>query len=87
MERESLGTPVIKGNIWWKRTFLPMVTIVVLHHKHMKLFKPFTPHIIAWFVRKGFNQSSSRANEQKPRLQCLVSAMPKPVMPSGHQEL
>jgi len=36
---------VIKGNVWWKRTFLPMVTIVVLHHKHMELFKPFTPSV------------------------------------------
>jgi len=25
---------VTKGNVWWKRTFLPMVTIVVLHHKY-----------------------------------------------------
>jgi len=31
---------VIKGNVWWKRTFLPMITIAMLHHKHMKLFKP-----------------------------------------------
>jgi len=29
---------VIKGKVWWKRTFLPMATIVVLHHQHMKLF-------------------------------------------------
>jgi len=41
---------VIKGNIWWKHTFLPMVTIVVLHHKHMKLFKPFAPHVTEWSV-------------------------------------
>jgi len=74
---------VIKGNVWRKRTFLPMVTIVVLHHKHMKLSKPFSPHVIAWSVRKGFNQSICRTNEQKTRLQCLASAMPKPVMPSG----
>ena len=76
---------VIKGNVWWKRTFIPMVTVVVLHHKHMKLFKPFTqrPHVIAWSVRKGFNQSIRRTKEQKTRLQCLASAMPKPVMPSG----
>jgi len=74
---------VIKGNVWWKRTFLPMVTIVVLHHKHMKLFKPFTPHVIAWSVRKGFDQSIRRTKEQKMRLQCLASAMPKPVMPLG----
>jgi len=47
---------VIKGNVWWKRTF-PMATIAVLHHKHMKLFKPFTPHVIARSVRKSFNQS------------------------------
>jgi len=72
---------VIKGNVWWKRTFLPMATIVVLHHKHMKLFKPFTPHVIAWSVRKGFNQSIRITKEQKTRLQCLASAMPKPVMP------
>jgi len=76
---------VIKGNMRWKRTFLPMVTIVVLHHKHMKLFKPFTPHVIVWSVRKCFNQSICRTKEQKPRLQCLASAIPKPVMPSGHQ--
>jgi len=38
---------VIKGNVWWKRTFLPMVTIVVLHLRHMKLFKPFTSYVIA----------------------------------------
>ena len=74
---------VIKGNVWWKRTFLPMATIVVLQHKHMKLFTPFTPHVIAWSVRKGFNQSIRRTKEQKTRLQCLAWAMPKPVMPSG----
>jgi len=44
---------VIKGNVWWKCTFLPMVTIVVLHHKHMKLFKPFTSHVIARSVTKA----------------------------------
>jgi len=26
----------------------------------MKLFKPFTPHVIAWSVRKYFNQSIRR---------------------------
>jgi len=67
---------VIKGNVWWKSTFLPMVTIV-------KVFKPFTSHVIGWSVRKGFNQSIRRTKEQKTRLQCLASAMPKPVMPSG----
>jgi len=30
---------VKKGNVWCKRTSLPVVTIVVLHHQHMKLFK------------------------------------------------
>jgi len=73
---------VIKGNVWWKPTFLPMVTIAVLHHKHMKLFTPFTPHVIGWSVRKGFNQSIRRTKEQKTRSQGLASAMPKPVMPS-----
>jgi len=43
---------------------------VVLHHKHMKLFKPFTPHVIAWSVRKDFDQSICRTEEQKTRLQC-----------------
>jgi len=63
---------VIKGNMWWKRTFLPVVTIVVLHHKHMKPFKIFTPHVIAWSVRKGFIQSIRKTKEQKTRLQCLA---------------
>jgi len=74
---------VLKGNVLWKRTFIPMVSIVVLHHKHMKLVKPFTPHVIAWSVRKGFNQSICRTKERKTRLQCLSGAMPKPVMTSG----
>ena len=56
---------VIKGNVWWKRTFLPVVTIVVP-------FKPFTPHVIAWSVRKGFNQSIRKTKKQKTRLQCLA---------------
>ena len=60
-----------------------MVAIAVLHHKQMKLFTPFTPHVIAWSVRKGFYQSIRRTKEQKTRLQCLASAMPKPVIPSG----
>ena len=55
---------VIKGNLWWKRTFLPMVTIAVLHHKHMKLFTPFTAHVIAWSVRKVL---ISRFVERKSR--------------------
>ena len=73
---------VIKGNVWWFSSDA-LATIVVLHHKHMKLFKPFTPHVIAWSVRKGFNQSIRRTKEQKTRLQCLAGTMPKPVMPSG----
>jgi len=59
-----------------------MVTIIVLHHKHMKLFKPFTPHVIAWSDRKGFNQSIRRTKEQQTRLQRLAWAIPKSVMPS-----
>ena len=50
---------VIKGYVWWRRTFLPMVTIVVLHHKRMKLFKPFTPHVIAWSIRNGLKSVDS----------------------------
>ena len=65
---------VTKCNLWWKRTFLPMVTIIVLHHKHTKLLKPFTQHVIAWPVRKGFNQSVRRTKEQKTRLQSWASA-------------
>jgi len=60
-----------------------MVIIAVLHRKRMNLFKPFAPHVIAWSVRKGFNQSIRRTKEQKTRLQCLASAMLKLVMPSG----
>jgi len=41
-----------------------LATIVVLHYKHMKLFKPFTPHVIAWSVRKGFNQSIRRTENE-----------------------
>jgi len=40
-----------------------MVTIDVLHYKHMKLFTPFTPHVIVWSVRKGFNEVDS-SNER-----------------------
>jgi len=32
---------------------------------------------------KVFDQSVCRTKEQKARLQCLASAMPKTVMPSG----
>jgi len=73
---------ILKCNVLWKHTFIPMVSIVVLHHKHMKLFKPFafTPHVIAWSVRKG---SICRTKERKTRLHCLSGAMPKPVMTSG----
>ena len=74
---------VIKGKVWWKRVFLPMVTIVVLYHKYMKLFKVFAPHVIAWFARKRFNESIRRTKVQKARLQCLASEIPKSVMPSG----
>jgi len=31
---------------------------------------PFTPHVIAWSVRKGFIQSIRRMKEQKTRSQC-----------------
>jgi len=54
--------------------------------KHIKLVKPFTPHVIAcnaWSVRKDFNQSICRTKEQKTRLQYLASAMPKAILPSA----
>ena len=60
-----------------------MATVLVLHYEHMKPVKQFTPLVIAWSVRKGFNQSICRTKEQKTRLQCLACAMPKSVMPSG----
>jgi len=31
-----------------------MTTILALHHKDMKLVTSFTPHVIAWSVKKGF---------------------------------
>jgi len=31
-----------------------MAAILALHHKHTKPVKSFTPHVIAWPVRKGF---------------------------------
>jgi len=34
--------------------FFPMAAILTLHHKHMKLVKPFAPHVIVCPVRKGF---------------------------------
>jgi len=52
----------------------------------MKLVKPFTPHVIAcnaWSVRKDFNKSSCGTKEQKTRLQCSASPMPKSVMSSA----
>jgi len=51
--------------------FFPMATIVVLHHKHMNLAKPYITHAITCSVRKGFNQSICRKKEQKTRLQCF----------------
>jgi len=59
-----------------------MVTIVVLHHKYTTLLKPFIPHVIAWSVRKGLNQSIRTTKEQQTRLECLAWAMPKSVLPS-----
>jgi len=50
------------------------------HNKQMKVVKPFAPHLIAWSVRNGFNQSICRTKEQETRLQCLACAMSKPVM-------
>ena len=46
---------IVKINVWWKRTFLPMVTIVVLHHKYMKLFKlQYLHHMICMVRQKRF---------------------------------
>jgi len=56
-----------------------MANILALHHEHMNLLKPFC------FVlsKNVFDQLICRTKKQKARLQCLASAMPKPVMPSG----
>jgi len=59
-----------------------MAAILALHHTHMKLDKPFTPHVIVP-SEKDFDQSISRTKGQKARLQSLARAMPKSVMPSG----
>jgi len=75
---------VIKGYVWWKRTFLPMAAILVLHHKNMKLFTSHLhPHVIVRSDRRDFNQSICRAKEQKTRFQCLARAMPKSVTSAG----
>jgi len=57
-------------------------TILALHHKHMKLVKPFIPHTLRCPSEKVFDQSICRTSEQKTRLQCLASEFPKSVMPS-----
>jgi len=64
-------------------TVLTIFIVAFLRALHMKLVKPFTPHVIAWFTERGFNQSICRTKEQETRLQCLSSAMPKSVMPSA----
>jgi len=55
------------------------------HHKHMKLIKPFIPHVTELSVRKGFKQLICRSKEQKTRLQGLVNVMPKSVIPSAQK--
>ena len=49
-------------------------------------FKPFSPLVIAWSIRKCFNQSIRTTKEQKTRLHCLASAMPKPFNASRSYE-
>jgi len=50
----------------------------------MKQVKPYTPHVIACSVRKGFlSVDLCGTKEQKTRLQYLANAMPKSVMPSA----
>jgi len=53
--------------------FLPMATIVALHHKHkhMNLVKPFIPHVIVWSVRKGYSEQFIEQKAEKG-LQCLA---------------
>jgi len=74
-----------KDNVWWKHAFLPMATIVVLHHRHTKVVicQAICTICYACSLRKGFNQSICRTKEQKTRIKCLASAMPKFAMVSG----
>ena len=46
---------VINGNVWWKSTFRRMVTIAVLHHKHMKRVKPFKAHVVSVATARVFS--------------------------------
>jgi len=62
---------VIKGYLWWKRTLLPMATILALHHKYMKLVKQFTPHVIACSVRKGFRSVDLQNERAKSEIAVL----------------
>jgi len=56
---------VIKGIVWWKCTFLPMTTIVVLHHKHMKLVKPLnTCDCVVRQKRLSVDSSNERAENE-----------------------
>ena len=57
---------VIKGNVWWKRNFHPMVTVVVLHHKHIMPFKPLHTTCYCVVRQKRF-QLICRIKEQKMR--------------------
>jgi len=50
---------VIKFNV--KRNLLPMVTVVVLHYKHKKVFKPFTGPYPALDTWRGEEFSGSDA--------------------------
>jgi len=44
-----------KDNLWWKRTFIPMATMVVLHHKHMKVsMSSHLHHVLCVFPQKRF---------------------------------
>jgi len=53
------------GNVWWKvkPTFLPMASILALHHKQMKLVKLFTPLVIVCPVRKVFLSNERTESE------------------------
>ena len=68
-----------RGNAHFFRWLLSLCYITNI----WSYFKPFSPLVTAWSIRKCFNHSIRRTKEQKTRLQCLASAMPKPVMPAG----
>jgi len=60
-----------------------MATILGLHHKHVKLVKPLHHLFLRVPSENIYDLPICRTQEQKAKLQCLASVMPKSEMPSG----